>query len=203
MKKVCLGILLALCLVIAPKVSAAENEELPAITDHEKVTVYLFRSSTCGHCHDFLEYFAENYYKYQDYFDIVTYEVSDEENFNLMQAAKERMGESDEGSIPYIVIGNTFDQLGFGTDGTEIIETALEAYEDESYEDLVSQIIEEEGFNPDAETLQEACDESNINTVGLNGEDPEAGLSDGAIVAIIFGILILGFGGLVLYSRKK
>ena len=30
---------------------------------------------------------------------------------------------------------------------------------------------------------------------GLNGEDPNAGLSDGAVVAIIFGILILGFGG--------
>lgn len=203
MKKLFLGALVALSLVFMPNVQAAEDEDLPVVTDHEKVTVYLFRSSGCGHCQDFIEYFSENYYKYQDYFEIVTYEVSNEDNYNLMQAAKERMGEDDEGSIPYIVIGSTFDQLGFGTDGTEIIETALEAYQDESYTDLVSQLIEENGYEPEATSLEEAADYYGFNMVGLNGEDPDAGLSDGAIVAIIFGILILGFGGLVLYSRKK
>ena len=187
MKKVFLGVLVALSLALMPNVKAAEDD-LPVITDHEKVTIYLFRSKTCGHCHDFLEYFAENYYKYQDYFEIVTYEVSNADNYELMTTVKERMGEEVDGSVPYIVIGNNFDQLGFGTDGTDIIEEALNAYEDESY----------------AETsLEEAASEIGASVVGLNGEDPDAGLSDGAIVAIIFGILILGFGGLVLYSRKK
>ena len=85
----------------------------------------------------------------------------------------------------------------------EIIDEALAAYQDESYQDYVGSIIEEEGYEPSDETLEEAAESLGINVVGLNGEDPEAGLSDGAIVAIIFGILILGFGGLVLYSRKK
>lgn len=201
MKKVILGFLVALSLFVMPGVKA--DEDLPVITDHEKVTVYLFRSSSCGHCHDFLEYFAQNYYKYQDYFEIVSFEVSDGENYELMSAVKERMGADVDGRIPYIVIGNSFDQLGFGTDGQEIIDEALAAYQDESYQDYVGSVIEEEGYEPSDETLEEAAESLGINVVGLNGEDPEAGLSDGAIVAIIFGILILGFGGLVLYSRKK
>ena len=147
--------------------------------------------------------FVLNYYKYQDYFEIVSFEVSDGENYELMSAVKERMGADVDGRIPYIVIGNSFDQLGFGTDGQEIIDEALAAYQDESYQDYVGSIIEEEGYEPSDETLEEAAESLGINVVGLNGEVPEAGLSDGAIVAIIFGILILGFGGLVLYSRKK
>ena len=202
MKKVFLGVLVALSLALMPNVKAAEDD-LPVITDHEKVTIYLFRSKTCRHCHDFLEYFAENYYKYQDYFEIVTYEVSNADNYELMTTVKERMGEEVDGSVPYIVIGNNFDQLGFGTDGTDIIEEALNAYEDESYVDYVNQIIEEENLDPAETSLEEAASEIGASVVGLNGEDPDAGLSDGAIVAIIFGILILGFGGLVLYSRKK
>ena len=201
MKKVFLGFLVAISLLVMPNVSA--TEDLPVITDHEKVTVYLFRSSTCGHCHDFLEYFAQNYYKYQDYFEIVSFEVSSGENYELMSTVKERMVAELDGRIPYIVIGNSFDKLGFGTDGSEIISEALAAYQDESYEDLVGSIIEEEGYEPDDETLEEAAKSLGINVIGLNGEDPNAGISDGAIVAIIFGILILGFGGLVLYSRKK
>lgn len=200
MKKVFLGILVALSLLIMPNVQA--DDDLPTITDHEKVIVYLFRSSGCGHCQDFIEYFAENYYLYQDYFEIVTYEVSDETNYELMNLAKERNGEDRDG-VPYIVIGNTFDQLGFGTDGSEVVDAALAAYEDVSYADLVQEIIEEEGLEPTETSLEEAADYYGFTMVGMNGEDPNAGLSDGAIVAIIFGILILGFGGLVLYSRKK
>lgn len=200
MKKVFLGILVALSLLIMSNVQA--DDDLPTITDHEKVTVYLFRSSGCGHCQDFIEYFAENYYLYQDYFEIVTYEVSDETNYELMNLAKERNGEDRDG-VPYIVIGNIFDQLGFGTDGTEVVDAALAAYEDVSYADLVQEIIEEEGLEPTETSLEAAADYYGFTMVGMNGEDPNAGLSDGAIVAIIFGILILGFGGLVLYSRKK
>ena len=202
MKKVFLSILVALSLLITPHVQAAED--LLTITDHEKVTVYLFRSSSCSHCRDFIDYFADNYYEYQDYFEIVTYEVSEEDNYYLMLDAKERNGQEGDGSVPYIVIGETFDQLGFGTDGTEIIEAALEAYEDVSYKDMVQEIIEDEDLNPSETSLEEAADYYGFNMAGFDGNPTgEEGLSDGAVVAIIFGILILGFGGLVIYSRKK
>lgn len=202
MKKVVLSIVVALCLLIMPNAKA--DEDLPTITDHEKVTVYLFRASGCSHCQDFIEYFADNYYQYQDYFEIVTYEVSSADNYNLMLAAKERNGQEEDGSVPYIVIGNTFDQLGFGTDGTEVIEAALAAYEDVSYSDVVKEIIKDEDLNPSATSLEEAADYYGFDMAGFdNNSAEEKGLSDGAVVAIIFGILILGFGGLVIYSRKK
>ena len=201
MKKVLLSLLMALTIIIMPCVKA--DVDLPEITDHEKVTVYLFRAETCGHCHDFLEYFAENYYKYQDYFEIVTYEVNKEGNYELMQAAKEYMGNDDVGHVPYILVGNSFEKLGFGTDGTEIIEEALAAYQDENYEDVVQKIIEEEDLYVNPDSLEEACAELNYEVVGLNGEVPKNSLSDGAIVGIIFGVIILGFAVLVIFSRKK
>lgn len=200
MKKVVLSLLVALSLLIVPNVKAVDD--LPTITDHEKVTVYLFRSSTCINCQNFLEYFSENYYQYQDYFDIVSFEVNQSGNYELVSLVKERFN-VDHSGVPYIVVGNNWDQLGFGSNGEAIINAALDAYEDESYTDLVAEIIEEEGLDVTSETLEEAAASHGFEVVGLNGEDPNAGLSDGAIVAIIFGILILGFGGLIIYSRKK
>lgn len=201
MKKILLAIFAAFSIMIMANVKA--EIELPAITDHEKVVVYLFRADTCPHCHDFLEYFAENYYKYKDYFEIVTYEVNDQDNYELMQSAKEYMGNDDVGHVPYIVVGNSFEKLGFGEDGTEVIEAALNAYQDENYEDIVKNIIAEQDLNVNPNTLKEACDELDFEVVGLDGEVPKAGLSDGAIVGIIFGAIILGFALLVVFSRKK
>lgn len=200
MKKVLLSLLIALCLVLMPSVKA--DDDLPVITDHEKVTIYLFRSSSCGYCQNFIQYFAENYAGYEDYFEIITYEVSDEDNYVLMQSTKERFGETDSGSIPYIVIGTTYDQLGFSeSSASTIIEEALNAYQDETYTDLVAQIIEEEGLDPEVTTLAEAAAYYGYSMSGADSSS--SGLSDGVVVGIIFGVLILGFGGLILYSRKK
>ena len=201
MKKLLVSLLVALSLVTVSNVKA--DVDLPELTDHEKVTVYLFRSSTCQHCHDFLTYFAENYYKYQDYFEIVSYEVSADGNADLMYDVKDYFEETALGSIPYIVIGD-YDQLGFGnTDAAreEIITQARNAYQDDSYEDVVAPIIAESDYSLTAETLEEACQSSNIRY--SDGETSEEGLSDGAIVAIIFAVIIVGFGSLVLFSRQQ
>ena len=67
-----------------------------------------------------------------------------------------------------------------------------------------TEIIEDEDLNPSETSLEEAADYYGFNMAGFDGNPTEEeGLSDGAVVAIIFGILILGFGGLVIYSRKK
>ena len=200
MKKVVLSIVVALCLLIMPNAKA--DEDLPTITDHEKVTVYLFRASGCSHCQDFIEYFADNYYQYQDYFDIVSFEVNQSGNYELVSLVKERFN-VDHSGVPYIVVGNNWDQLGFGSNGEAIINAALDAYEDESYTDLVAEIIEEEGLDVTSETLEEAAASHGFEVVGLNGEVPKNSLSDGAIVGIIFGVIILGFAVLVIFSRKK
>lgn len=201
MKKYIIALILALGIVLMPSVKAAS---LPKKTDHEKVKVYLFYSSSCYHCHDFIEYFSKRYVDYLDYFEIVTYQVdSSVDNSNLMVEAGRAFGDSenDLAGVPLIVIGSEFHQRGFGTDGTNIIDKALEEYENKDYKDLVSELKEKTESNATGKTFLDAC-----KVVGTKCKDPEEKepfLSDGAVVGIIFGILVLGFGGLVLYSRKK
>ena len=139
----------------------AKTISLPEKTNHEKVTVYLFRGKGCSHCADFLTYFSSRYKKYEDYFEIVAYESwNNEDNQKLMLAIKEQLGEEANGSVPFIVIGSDYHLSGFGSKaGEEIIK------------------LDETG-------------------------EAKKGLSDGAIIGIIFGVIILGFAGLVIFSRK-
>ena len=200
MKKILVALLVAVSSLMMISVKA--EVELPPITDHEKVTVYLFWSNSCPHCHDFLEYFGENYYKYQDYFVIETYEASKGENYDLLLDAKEYFGQELDGSIPFIVIGSTYYKLGFGTDGTEIIEEALLAYQDESYEDIIKKFIEDNDYETEMKSLKNAVEDTGYKYIGSKEDLQNDGLSDGVIVAIIFGVIILGFGALVVFSRK-
>ena len=47
-----------------------------------------------------------------------------------------------KGGIPLIVIGNSFVQSGFGSDGSQIISAALEENKNKNYTDTVSKIID-------------------------------------------------------------
>ena len=106
------------------------------------------------------------------------------------------------GSIPYFVIGENFDNLGYAT--TEIVEEALKQYQSDDYKDFVAEFIEKGDYNGlKTETLEEACAAKGIK-YGANSKNTEEGkLSDGAIVAIIFTVVIVGFGVLVLSSRQQ
>ena len=181
----------------------AEKIELPEKTDHEKVKVYLFWSSTCKNCHNLISYFGDKYDAYEDYFEIVAYESwNNEDNQKLMLAIKEQLGEEANGSVPFIVIGSDYHLSGFGSKaGEEIINAALEAYQDKNYTDIVAKTIKSEKINPTKETLLEAAAAEDIIKLDETGE-VKKGLSDGAIIGIIFGVIILGFAGLVIFSRK-
>ena len=78
MKKYILTLIAALSIFLMPTVSA--KVDLPEKTDHEKVKVYLFYSSTCGNCHNLLKYFSSKYLDYTDYFEFVTYQVDNNQN---------------------------------------------------------------------------------------------------------------------------
>lgn len=205
MKKYLLMIVATFGLLFAPMVKAGAVE-VPELTDHEKVTIYLFWSSECSHCHDFIEYFGENYIDYTDYFEVIGYQVNNDNsntsyaaNSSLMSAVGEVLDET-EGYIPLIVIGDEYHTVGFGSDGTEIIEAALEAYQNEEYTDLVAEIMDSEGIDAKAVSLEEACD---IIGVKYATNKDSSGISDGVAIGIIFAVVILGFGGLIIYSRKK
>ena len=198
LKKLLVSLLVVVSLVI-PNVKAADD--LPTITNHEKVTIYLFRGNGCHYCQGFLTEMSEIYDDYTDYFEVVAFESwSNQENMELLYDAKEYFGEEVDSSVPFIVIGDDYHSIGYNTD--VIIEEALKAYQDESYTDLIAQIIETEDYDVDTETFAEACSSEGIRyTEG--GEVASAGLSDGAIVAIIFSVIIVGFGSLVLFSRQQ
>ena len=143
MKKL-IVIIVGIFILNLPLVHANEIN-LPKVTNHEKVKVYLFWGSWCFHCHNFLEYFSEIYDKYTDYFYIVPYqldsdlEIDNQDNQTLFAKVREHFA-FDENAIPFVVIGDWY-QKGFSNDGTAIIEEALRAYQDPNYRDIVKVII--------------------------------------------------------------
>ena len=210
MKKFLLTILVALSIVLIPNVSAKIN--VPEKTDHEKVKVYLFWSSTCKNCHNLISYFGDKYDAYEDYFEIVTYQVnSDKANSELSNAIAEDVGE-DPGYIPLVIIGNTYHVLGWQDSlGETIINEALKAYQDENYTDIVKKAIEDNNLTPTAETIAQAANDEGISvkeeytTTDINNNysnQKAEKKSDGVIVGIVFAVILLGFGGLVFISRK-
>lgn len=143
MKKVLIALLIALSLVFTPTVDAKTS--LPEKTDHEKVKVYLFWSSTCKNCHNLIKYFSNKYNIYEDYFEIVTYQVNNSEvNSKLSNDIAEQVGE-DPGYVPLVIIGNTYHVLGWDESvGETIIDEALKAYQDENYTDIVAKKINDD-----------------------------------------------------------
>jgi thiol-disulfide isomerase/thioredoxin len=204
MKKYLIGLLVSIFLFI-PSVSAVE---LPEKTDHEKVKVNLFWASWCSNCHNLINYFKDNWVDYQDYFEFVTYRLdingkstTNTANSTIMKAVAKEFGiDDDDLGIPFIVIGDEFYTNGFSANtGQKIIEAALEEYQNEDYTDLVSELISKKSLESDEKTFSDACKAASIDCVNENGEK---GVSDGLIIAIIFGVVVVGFAGLIVFSRK-
>jgi len=197
MKKFLISLICVFSLITMPV--KAEEIELPEVTDHEKVTIYIFRGKGCGFCYNSLVYFNEIAKDYADYFEVKTYEVWNSQENSELLAAVASANEDELGGVPYIVIGDSYSTVGFLKEwGEEIIETALKEYQNKDYVDLVAEIAKE---HPDAEetTLKEACIEEGIITQG--GE--KAAANDTVIILSIFAVVIVGVTALVLFSRKK
>ena len=164
MKKVLLFII---TMLFAIPVANATVITKPQVTNHEKVTIYLFWASWCPHCHDFLEYFSDKYDEYRDYFEIVTYqldtdyEINNLENNNLLDAVRKEVGYDGSG-IPFIIVGNWY-QVGFGSDGSNIIEEALKAYQSSKYTDVVKKVINSENSIGFDNTFENTIDMINGN----------------------------------------
>lgn len=209
MKKYIIAIVVALSILIIPNVKAIEK---PEVTDHEKVKIYLFYADWCGNCHNFINYFLKNADNYSDYFEIVAYMVSyDPENKSttwknennawvtannaLALKLKEHFEIADDKfGWPFIIIGD-YQQAGFGT-GEKIVEEALKQYQNKKYKDVVAENIGELKDSVKVNTLEEAAKNCELikETVKKN---------DALAIGIIFGAIVVVFGGLVLISRKK
>ena len=215
MKKTLLKLLLIAALVLAPfsivKADKKEKEEI-----NNKVTIHLFYASWCGYCHDFIEYFSTRYEEYSDRFEIKAYlistlsedgksRVSIPENVLIMQAVNEHFetdnaGNPLKGGIPLIIIGDSFVQSGFGSDGSQIISVALEENKNKNYTDTVAKIIQDKNFNTSKVTDFKTVVDSILNK---SSEEETGGKYDTYIIIGIFVVLIGGFAGLVIAGKKK
>lgn len=173
---------------------------LPEKTDHEKVNVYLFWSSTCSNCHNLIKYFASKADEYTDYFEIVTYQVNNNANNSaLSNAIAEQVGEN-PGYVPLVVIGNSYSVLGWGDElGETITKEALKAYQDDDYTDIVAKKVEDEKLDVQTTSFKDTC-----TAIGVKyGANAESKLNGKVVICFISAVVLLGAGGLVVVSKKK
>lgn len=198
MKKLLIVLITILNLFFIIPVEAKTS--LPEKTNHEKVKVYLFWSSTCSNCHNLMKYFANKYQDYESYFEIVTYQVNnDKNNASLASTIAKQVGEK-PGYVPLVIIGNTYHVLGWDDSLGEIItKEALKAYEDKEYTDIVAKEIKNNKLDVKEKSFAEACDvvgiKHNINT--KNKVDTKF------VIGFICVTIILGTIGLIILSRKR
>lgn len=143
----------------------------------DKVNVYLFRGSSCGHCFDAVKFFASIAKEYGDKFNLIGYEVwSNQDNSKLMESVAKKLGD-EVGGVPYIIVGKK----------------SWNGYTD-SYGDEIKTAIKNE-FKKDAK--------DRYDVIGnVSSKDKEDSSSD--IVALI--IIILVTAGIVtgiVFTRKN
>ena len=112
------------------------------VTDHEKITIYIFRGDGCPHCEEAIKYFKTVEDEYKDFIQYVTYETwNSEANHDFLGLVAKRFGEEKYG-VPFIVIGDKH-YVGYRTgSGVGMINYALEQYKNDDYKDIVKEIIE-------------------------------------------------------------
>ncbi len=196
MKKI-LSILTLIVLLTTTNVMA---EELPNVKDGEKVTVYMFRGTTCSACESAINQLNNYAGKYDDYFELVTFDIwgtnPDQDNGTLLDYfVTELNGES---TIPFFIVGDNFSQNGFSQ---AVIDAALEEFTNTEYKDIVAEKISGQEHIYTMTNLEEACEDEGIEYINP-GEEPKANY-DVIIVVGIFAVIIIGIGFLVFVPQKK
>lgn len=100
--------------------------------DKNKVNVYLFRGSSCGHCLDAVVYFSSIVGEFGQYFNLKSYEVwANSDNSDLMQKVADKLDDEVNG-VPYIIIGNKTWSGFTEAYGDEMKEVIKEQYDKDS-----------------------------------------------------------------------
>ena len=129
MKRIVNYLIILFFLIVLPINVFAKNKE---------ITLYLFHGDGCPHCAEEMEFLDGIKDKYKN-LKIVKYEVwYDEENSELLKKVQDTFEISTKG-VPTNVIGSTV-ITGFGSSTGKTIERAIEYYQNNDYEDIVSQI---------------------------------------------------------------
>jgi len=182
MKKILLGLTILLTLTIG----------LDNVNASSKVTVYLFRGSTCEHCESALEYMDKHRDEIPKDVEIVTYEVWENKNNSKLQDAvadKLKVDKKENYGVPFIVIGEKYIK-GYGGASTfkEMMDIAKNYIDDVNYKDVVLETQKELNLEVSNATLDDLFAKPNpVVTI---------------VIYSIFGVAILGFIALILFSRK-
>ena len=164
----------------------------------EEITIYFFRGYSCAHCEGSLEYLNNHQDEIPDNIKIVTYEVwknKDNEKLHQELVKKLDVPSKNEESVPFIIVG---DEYKIGMDGTKAdfddLMTLATSFNEKDYEDVVSSTIKE---------MQK--DNKDLELKAITLEDLYAGPNKTVtiIVFAVFGVIILGFIGMILFSRKN
>jgi len=161
---------MVLCFTICPKVTFAS----------EAVNVYVFKSSTCPHCAEAMEFF-ENLSKdeeYGAYFNLVPYETNGntaeiKENINLAEKVAKYFGGTFDG-VPLIVIGDK-NYEGYASSMDEQLKSKIKNCYTSGCEDIV------EGVK--------------------NGTIKKSSFATIMTLAIV-GVLVVGIGYFIYIARK-
>lgn len=184
MKKIIFSIISIMILMIPIYVQAESKNE---------VTIYMFRGNTCPHCEDALEYLKNHEEEIPKDIKFITYEVYDNsQNNTLLQNIEKKLNfdEDDIGSIPLFIVGNEY-ILGYSSasDIKKIIDLAESAKNNDNYEDIVAKEIKDSGLKVSGISLEKLIGGPNKVVT--------------AIVFGVFGLIVIGFGAMIIFSRKN
>lgn len=133
MKKIKILLLIVAVLLVVPFGVFAEEAKTD-VEESKEVKLYLFYGEGCGFCQKAKAWLDEIEDEYGDMFEVVKYEVWNDENNQKLMAAVSEARKENPGGVPYIIVGNqSWD--GFTEDYEEgILEKIKSEYEQEPSE---------------------------------------------------------------------
>jgi len=110
----------------------------------DQVQIYLFRSSSCGHCHNLVTFLDSISEEYGHMFKLRAYEVGSNSDNNALKEKIVNFFGEDAPGVPYLVIGeSTF--YGFPESSKEKIKKAIEEeYNSKERYDVFEKLEEKE-----------------------------------------------------------
>ena len=100
------------------------NEESDIKKD-DKINIYFFWRIGCAHCKAQFEYLENNFYKYEDKYNLYCFEIMENENNNqLMDKFSKALGEDIRG-VPFTIVGDRY-KLGFSNEASDDLKNLIE-----------------------------------------------------------------------------
>lgn len=183
------------------KTDDAKDETTKAETkSKQKIKYYLFRQTGCGYCAREMQYLDSIYDKYSDKIEIVVYNIYDGDNRDLLIDVADKLNTTFSG-VPFAIVGDKYVE-GYA----EQLEPELISMIENGYKNQVKDIVAEtikSGKYKDLKptTLAKAMDSEQLeHTSKADGSKKS---NDTVIIAVFFGVIVLGLGALVYFSRRK